>query len=121
MSKPHSSVSVCASWHQERQLVTKIFCTSHTLGSKFLPTHAIHLFYGHYTGQLALAGTIPVIWKILLVLNFAAHVPLLAATSAFGLVRRCWSSVEEFTDYDSVVVFSAVARAYIAKFFLTSH
>ena len=119
---------MCASWHQERQLVTKIFCTSHTLGSRepsakqnFPPTHAIHLFYGHYTGQPALAGTIPVIWKILLVLNFAARVPLLAATSAFGLVRRCWSSVEEFMDYDSVVVFSAVARAYIVKFFLTSH
>ena len=30
-------------------------------------------------------------------------------------------SVEEFTDYDSVVVFLAVARAYIAKFFVTSH
>jgi len=29
--------------------------------------------------------------------------------------------VEEFTDYDSVVVFLAVARAYIAKFFVTSH
>jgi len=30
-------------------------------------------------------------------------------------------SVEEFTDYDSVVVFLHVARAYIAKFFVTSH
>ena len=30
-------------------------------------------------------------------------------------------SVEEFTDYDSVVVFSDVGRAYIAKFFVTSH
>ena len=29
--------------------------------------------------------------------------------------------VEEFTDYDSVVVFSDVARAYLAKFFVTSH
>jgi len=29
--------------------------------------------------------------------------------------------VEEFTDYDSVVVFLHVARAYIAKFFVTSH
>jgi len=29
--------------------------------------------------------------------------------------------VEEFTDYDSVVVFLAVARAYIVKFFVTSH
>ena len=30
-------------------------------------------------------------------------------------------TVEEFTDYDSVVVFSDVARAYIVKFFVTSH
>jgi len=37
------------------------------------------------------------------------------------LLRCCWSFVEEFTDYDSVVVFSAVARAYIVKFFVTSH
>ena len=30
-------------------------------------------------------------------------------------------AVEEFTDYDSVVVFLHVARAYIAKFFVISH
>ena len=30
-------------------------------------------------------------------------------------------SVEEFTDYDSVVVFSAVGPAYNAKFFVISH
>jgi len=35
--------------------------------------------------------------------------------------RKKHGLVEEFTDYDSVVVFSAVARAYIAKFFVTSH
>ena len=29
--------------------------------------------------------------------------------------------VEEFKEYDSVVVFMHVARAYIAKFFVTSH
>ena len=29
--------------------------------------------------------------------------------------------VEEFTDYDSVVVFSDVGRAYNAKFFVISH
>jgi len=29
--------------------------------------------------------------------------------------------VEEFTDYDSVVVFSAVGPAYNAKFFVISH
>ena len=30
-------------------------------------------------------------------------------------------SVEEFTDYDSVVVFLAVGPAYNAKFFVISH
>jgi len=30
-------------------------------------------------------------------------------------------SVEEFMEYDSVVVLLAVARAYIVKFFVTSH
>ena len=35
--------------------------------------------------------------------------------------RPHYSVVEEFTDYDSVVVFSAVGHAYIAKFFVTSH
>ena len=30
-------------------------------------------------------------------------------------------SVEEFMEYDSVVVFLSAARAYIAKFFVTSH
>jgi len=37
------------------------------------------------------------------------------------LAQMATSHVEEFTDYDSVVVFLAVARAYIAKFFVTSH
>jgi len=31
------------------------------------------------------------------------------------------SVVEEFTDYDSVVVFSAVGPVYNAKFFVISH
>jgi len=30
-------------------------------------------------------------------------------------------SVKEFMEYDSVVVFLAVARAYIAKFFVAYH
>ena len=33
----------------------------------------------------------------------------------------CECIVEEFTDYDSVVVFSDVGRAYNAKFFVISH
>jgi len=31
-------------------------------------------------------------WRILLVRSFTAHMPLLMATSAFGLERRRWSS-----------------------------
>ena len=31
-------------------------------------------------------------WRILLVQSFTAHMPLLTATSAFGLGRRRWSS-----------------------------
>ena len=38
-----------------------------------------------------------------------------------GERSRSRKRVEEFTDYDSVVVFSDVGRAYIAKFFVTSH
>ena len=33
----------------------------------------------------------------------------------------CLLYVEEFMEYDSVVVFLHVARAYTAKFFMTSH
>jgi len=31
-------------------------------------------------------------WRILLLISFTAHMPLLTATSAFGLGRRRWSS-----------------------------
>jgi len=55
----------------------------------------------------------------------APMISTLYTASYFSLRPQCSSvsriSVEEFTDYDSVVVFSAVARAYIAKFFVTSH
>jgi len=46
-------------------------------------------FYSHYTGQPA-----PPVkkWMILLVHNFTACMPLLTATSASELRRRCWSS-----------------------------
>ena len=47
-------------------------------------------FYDHYTSQPALAN-----WRILLVQSFTAHMPLLTATSAFGLGRRCWSSPQQ--------------------------
>jgi len=30
-------------------------------------------------------------WTMLLVQSFTAHMPLLTATTAFGLGRRCWS------------------------------
>jgi len=43
------------------------------------------IFYGHYIGQLALAGTPIKNWSILLEQNFTAHTPLLMATTAFGL------------------------------------
>jgi len=42
-------------------------------------------FHGYYTGQLALASTSTSNWMILLVQSFIACMPLLAATSAFGL------------------------------------
>ena len=34
-------------------------------------------------------------WRILLVQSFNTHMPLLTATSAFGLGRRCWSSPQQ--------------------------
>ena len=34
-------------------------------------------------------------WMILLVQSFTARMPLLMATAKFGLVRKCWSSVEQ--------------------------
>jgi len=50
-------------------------------------------FYGHYTDQLALACFRLKNWGILLVQSFTARMPLLTATSAFGLGRRrCMSS-----------------------------
>ena len=45
-------------------------------------------FYGHYIGQPALAGTPVKKWRILLVQSFTARMPLLMATSIFGLGRR---------------------------------
>jgi len=45
----------------------------------------------------------------------------IAGVETAGKVSMESQSVEEFTDYDSVVVFLHVARAYIAKFFVTSH
>ena len=38
-----------------------------------------------------------------------------------GVAHCLMCSVEEFTDYDSVVVFLAVRPAYNAKFFVISH
>ena len=49
-------------------------------------------FYGHYARQPALTGTPVKNWRILLVQSFTARMPLLAATGAFGLGRRRWSS-----------------------------
>jgi len=43
------------------------------------------IFYGHYTGQLALASTPIKNWRILLEQSFTARTSLLTATSAFGL------------------------------------
>ena len=34
-------------------------------------------------------------WRILLVQSFTARMPLLMATSTFGLGRRCWSSAQQ--------------------------
>jgi len=48
-------------------------------------------FYGHYTGQPALDGTPVKNWRILLVQSFTSRKPLLTATSAFELGRRCQS------------------------------
>ena len=49
-------------------------------------------FYGHYTGQLVLAGTSTggFCWC-----SFTARMPLLTATSTFRLGRRRWSSLQE--------------------------
>ena len=48
-----------------------------------------HHHYHHYTGQSVLAGTPVKNWMILLEQSFTARMPLLTATSAFGLGRRC--------------------------------
>ena len=52
---------------------------------------ANHPQYDHYTGQPTLAGPPVKNWRILLVQSFTACMPLLIATSAFGIGRRCWS------------------------------
>jgi len=58
------------------------------------------LFYGHYTGQSALATAPPVEnWKLLLVQSFTARMHLLTATSAFGLGRRRWSTPQQCSTY----------------------
>jgi len=44
---------------------------------------------GNYTGQPALGGTPVKKWRILLEQRFTVHMPLLMATSTFGLGRRC--------------------------------
>ena len=44
--------------------------------------------YGHYTGQPVLTGTQVKNWKILWKQSFTAQVPLLTATSTFGLKRN---------------------------------
>jgi len=49
-----------------------------------------------------------------------ANVQVLPPSELYGTVTDVLV-VEEFTDYDSVVVFSDVGRAYIAKFFVISH
>jgi len=47
--------------------------------------------------------------------------PARRALSSKPAAAACGGRVEEFTDYDSVVVFSAVGHAYNAKFFVISH
>jgi len=52
-------------------------------------------FYGHYTGQTALAGTSTYNRRILLVKSFTARMLLLIATNTFRLRRRRWSSPQQ--------------------------
>jgi len=52
------------------------------------PTYYLPSFYGHYTGQPALAGTPIKNWRILLEQSSTARMPLVTATSIFRLGRR---------------------------------
>jgi len=59
--------------------------------SLFWETTTTAAFYGHYTGQLVLAGTS----RILFVQSFTACMPLLTASSAFILEIRYWSAPQQ--------------------------
>jgi len=53
-------------------------------------------FYDHYTALYCVSRSPPVKnWRILLVQSFTVRMPLLTATSAFGLGRRRWSSHQQ--------------------------
>jgi len=58
------------------------------LCSATIPKKLLLPFYGHFTAQPTLAGTAVKNWKILLEQSFSARMPLLMATSTFGLGRR---------------------------------
>jgi len=54
--------------------------------------------------------------------HFSTSVGFVAAAVSMPMGGcRARRPVEEFTDYDSVVVFLAVGPAYNAKFFVISH
>jgi len=60
--------------------------------NKKKPSHPV---YGHYTGQPELAGTSSKELEDYVGQSFTARMPLLMATSTFGLGRRRWSSPQQ--------------------------
>ena len=62
-------------------------------------------FYGHNTGQCALAPPVKK-WQILLVHSFTTCMPLLTATNAFGFGRRRLSSLQQLSTLSSYLYFS---------------
>jgi len=70
-----------------------LLCQDHTVQQQQQQQTSL---YENHTGQPALA-TAPSVknWRILLVQSFTGRMPLLMATSAFGLGRRRWSSPQQ--------------------------
>ena len=59
-----------------------------------LPPLLLLPFYGHYTGQPALARNPVKNWKILQQQSFTNHMPLPMEASALAIGRKCYSSLQ---------------------------
>jgi len=61
----------------------------------YTPTNYVHRSMTTIQANLRLPAPPVNNWRILLVQSFTAHMPLLTATSSFGLERRRWSSPQQ--------------------------